>query len=297
MLLCPEFIKWQKRPMQNKSENLEVAADRRADKSSLIIVWAFVCLSWIVLSSSEQMEASKSGLDVFWLEPWLTQLTSHIAIIGSILLIPFFLNRFPLSWTNWKKQLLIYVGLFFIFGALHIILMDVFRHLSFPIFLGRPYYEGLFDFNLWIYELRKDAYSFLLILSFFVTGRHIEQLRLEARSHLKDAKDTGRLTLKSGGRTILLNAQDILWVESASNYVEIHTEQGMHLARMTLSSLETLLSEAGDNHLRVHRSYLVKRNALREIIPSGEGGASITLTDGTKLPVGRKYRPNLELVS
>ncbi len=282
--------------MEKETSNIESAADKRADRFSFLLVFGFLCLSWIVLSSSEQMEASKNEQDLFWLEPWLTQLTSHVAIIASILLIPVFLNRFPLTWANWKKHVPIYLGLFLIFGAVHIILMDVLRRVSFPVFLDRPYYESLFDLNIWIYELRKDAYSFLIILSFFLTGRHIEQLRLEARSSLKDAKDTGRLTLKSGGRTIFLNAQDIIWAESASNYVEIHTEQGKHLARMTLASLETLLSEAGDHHLRVHRSYVVRRDALREIIPSGEGGASITLTDGTSLPVGRKYRPNLKLV-
>ncbi len=276
--------------------NIERAADRRADRLSFLFVAAFVVLSWVVLSSSEQMDAQRTGQNTPWAEPWLTQLTSHVAILMSILVIPFFLNRFPINWANWKKQTPIYVLAFFLFGAVHIILMDVFRRLSFPIILGRPYYDPLLDIRIWIYELRKDAYSFLLILSVFLTGRHIEQLRLEARSTLQEAKNSGRLTLKSGGRTIFLNAQDIIWAESASNYVDIHTEQGQHLARMTLASLEKLLLEAGDLHVRVHRSYLVKRDVLREILPSGEGGASITLINGTVLPVGRKYRSNLELV-
>ena len=59
----------------------------------------------------------------------------------------------------------------------------------------------------------------------------------------------------TGGRMVFLNAEEILYAKSGGNYVEVFTDSTMHLARMTMSSLENLLDETG-GHIRVHRSYI-----------------------------------------
>ena len=85
----------------------------------------------------------------------------------------------------------------------------------------------------------------------------------------------------------------MIWAKAASNYVEVRTAHKTHLARMTLSRLNSLLSEAGDTHVQCHRSYLVSRAAIREIVATGEGDASLLLTNGEKIPASRRYRGGL----
>ncbi|MEP1230987.1 MAG: LytTR family DNA-binding domain-containing protein [Litorimonas sp.] len=273
-----------------KLEAQHLGADKRADRIAYSFVAVFTLLSWVVLSNTEQLENVKSGNLVIGMEPWLSQGTSHLAILLTILIIPFMLSRWPITLENWKRMVPVYTCGFVIFGAIHIILMDVFRTVSFPHLLGRPYYENLFDIKLWIYELSKDAYTYLLVLSVFVTGRHIEQLQLEAKQARNDAKNTGRITLKSGGRIVFLQADEIIWVEAAANYLDIHTDTGHHLVRMTLTMLERLLAEADSTHIRIHRSYLVKREVVQEIRPIGNGRTIAKLKNGQSLSVSRKYR-------
>jgi len=281
--------------MDIQNQNLERAADKRADKRSLVLVYGFTALSWLILSNADHAENEKAGLSLGWQEPWLTQLTSHIAIMIAILMIPFLLSRFVLTLENWRRKLLIYILGFFIFGSLHIVLMNMFRSLSFPSLLDRPYNVDLLDIKLWLYELPKDAYTYLLVLSIFLAGRHMEQLRLEAVNTKQDAKDTGRLMLKSGGRRLFIHSHEIVRAEAASNYLELETTSGQHLIRMTLTGLEKLIAEAGNTHIRIHRSHLVKIDAIRELIPNGDGGANVKLKNERILPVGRKYRNGLNL--
>ena len=276
--------------MKAETLNLDQSVDKRADRNAYSIVIIFTLLSWAVLSNTEQLESAKSGNPIMWMEPWLTQGTSHIAIILTVLIVPFMLSRWPITLGNWIRKIPIYAFGFLIFGIIHISLMDIFRTVSYPPLLGRPYSENFLDVKLWIYELRKDAYTYLLVLSAFVTGRHMEQLRLEAAQTRVDARTTGRITLKSGGRTIFLQADEITWVESAANYLDVHTETGHHLVRMTLTELERLLAEAGSTHIRIHRSYLVKREAIQVVGPTGDGRAIAKLKNGQQLSVSRKYR-------
>jgi len=279
--------------MVTKLDNPELAADKRADQTALIYIGIFTFLSWVILSNSDHLENLRDGVPGPWVEPWLTQGTSHIAILIVIACVPILLSRFPLTLENWKRRIPVYIAGFAVFGAAHIFLMMVLRGLSFPVILGRAHEQSLWKLGLWIYELPKDGYTYLLVLSVFLTGRHIEQLRLEAANAKKEARETGRLRLKSGGRILFLNADEILRAQAASNYVDIKTPSGQHFIRMTLTSLERLIREAGETHVRVHRSHLVNRSKIREVSPQSDGRLFITLENGARLPVGQKYKADL----
>lgn len=279
--------------MFGRADNPETIADRRADRRTFLVILGFVFLSWLILSTSDHMEDSAAGIDFYWLKPWLEQLTSHLAIIPAFLVIPWLLNRVPLSLGGWPRVLPHYALGFVAFGIIHVVLMNLFRSISYPLLLGEPNFDTLLGPNLWVYELRKDIYTYLLVVLSFRAMRHIEQLQLEAQGIKEQARDSGRLELKSGGRHVFLDASEILWAKAVSNYVEVHTEQGHHLIRMTLTALEDLLKEASDAHIRIHRSYLVKRDIIREVVPTGDGGAVVKTVDGLDLPASRKYRKAL----
>ncbi len=272
----------------------ESRADKKSDWAAFWFSALLLLLSWVIISSSLQLEAVRNGQIVNWAEPWLSEFTSHVTLLGLVFIIPFMLTRFPLSLENWKGQLPIYVGAFLAFSVLHVLVMVGLRKLSYPVLIDTSYGFGLGSPLNWIYEMRKDVFSFILFLSGFLTSRQIGQLKLEANIAKDDARTNHQLTFKCGGRTIFMQAEEIIWAKAASNYIEIRTENKTHLVRMTLGRLGALLVEAGNAHVQTHRSYLVRKNAICEIVPTGEGDAKLVLTNGENIPASRKYRHVLE---
>ena len=186
---------------------------------------------------------------------WLDEATSHLTILIATCMIPIWLSRFPLSGDNWLEQLPAYLLCFLTFSIVHITTTMGLRYLLYPSLLGFQYGTSLLSLEVWIYELSKDFMTFLIFLGVFLTSRQLALYKLEANAAKQDARATGQITLKSGGRMIFLNAEEILYAKSAGNYVEVFTDSTMHLARMTMASLEKLLAVTG-GHLRVHRSYV-----------------------------------------
>lgn len=268
--------------------------DHISDRATWIIIGVFMLLSCFVQITTGQMEAAREGKDFSLALTFLFEASSHFAILPATALIPALLARYPISVENWARRWPIFLFGFFGFTAVHIFVMVGIRTLIYPMLASGPYNFGLLTWEPWLYEMRKDAMTYLTLLTFFLVGRHIGQLRLEAKAVRDEAKDTGRLTLKCGGKIIFLRADEILYASSAANYVEIYTQTGQHLARMTLSSLETLLAQTGGIHTRIHRSYLVNKTAIQTLEPKGDGDAVLTLTNGAILPVSRKYRAFIE---
>eukprot|EP00903_Cladosiphon_okamuranus_P002609 g2607.t1 len=152
--------------------------------------------------------------------------------------------------------------------------MVALRKLGWPLLFEGPYVFGLDQPLIWFYELQKDAYTFLLLTSIFWVGRFAARQRLEKEGRREEAKESGRMTLTSGGRIYVVNADEVRLAKSAANYVEIELERRQLLVRMTLSDLERLLMAAGDNHIRIHRSCIVHKSDIEELRPNGDGTAS-----------------------
>ena len=95
--------------MFGHADNLESQADRRADRRMFLIVLGFTFLSWVILSTSDPLFKGNVSLDAEGLRPWISELTSHLAILPAILTIPVLLNLLPVSLSNWRRRLLPYV--------------------------------------------------------------------------------------------------------------------------------------------------------------------------------------------
>ncbi|HET7708271.1 MAG TPA: LytTR family DNA-binding domain-containing protein [Sphingomicrobium sp.] len=85
-------------------------------------------------------------------------------------------------------------------------------------------------------------------------------------------------------------AAAIDYVAAADNYVELHSRGRVTMRRMTLAEAERALNKQG--FVRIHRRYLV--NASRNAAVRGNGEQIVKLGDGTELPVGRRFAPNLQ---
>lgn len=95
------------------------------------------------------------------------------------------------------------------------------------------------------------------------------------------------IILRRGVEIIRIAANDIIYIESEGNYINIHTENECEKYRDTLSSIE---QQAGNvNLIRVHKGFIANINRIRRL-----AGDELIMTDGTHIPVGRIYEKSVK---
>jgi len=131
--------------------------------------------------------------------------------------------------------------------------------------------------------------------------QRVEQVRAgRARSELvgliNEMKTARRaqekLLVKTEGKVIFVPTDQIVWIEAAGNYVRIHTRDDLYLMRETMSGMERRLPL--DRFVRIHRSTMVNFDDIKELLPTFNNEFMVVLTQGEKLKLSRKYRPDLE---
>ncbi len=100
-----------------------------------------------------------------------------------------------------------------------------------------------------------------------------------------------RLLVKSRGRAVFIDVDDIEWIEAAANYAELHAGGRAHLIRETLRELEDRLDPA--RFIRVHRSYIVNLDRVVEIQPWSKNDSLLILQSGAKIKMSRRYKDRL----
>jgi two-component system LytT family response regulator len=103
-----------------------------------------------------------------------------------------------------------------------------------------------------------------------------------------------RVIVKSRGRILFLNIQEVDWIETSANYVELHSGKNSYLLRETLQSLEAKLNPR--QFARLHRTTIVNIDRIRELQAWSHGDFIVVLKDETKLRMSRRYRQNLSAV-
>ena len=95
-----------------------------------------------------------------------------------------------------------------------------------------------------------------------------------------------RLLIRHGDRELSLKFADILWLEAAGNYVDVHTEKATYSVRKPLSELERELRPAG--FLRSHRRSLVNAAAVTAIRNRPGETPVVELLNGQTAPLSRR---------
>ncbi|HET9697860.1 MAG TPA: LytTR family DNA-binding domain-containing protein [Terriglobales bacterium] len=131
--------------------------------------------------------------------------------------------------------------------------------------------------------------------------RELEFRRTYQRSKLTGLMETvaerrglKRFPIKSAGRTVFIQLDEIDYLEAAGNYVRLHTGGNEYLTRDTMSSFEAKLSES--DFVRIHRSVIVNRKRIKELRPWFTGEYVVILTTGKELTLSRGYRDRLPLL-
>jgi DNA-binding LytR/AlgR family response regulator len=107
-------------------------------------------------------------------------------------------------------------------------------------------------------------------------------------------QDTGAVTkpdatdifVKSDGKLIRINTAEILYIEGLKNYLLIHTPGRKIIVHSTMGNMETELGSFR-HFIRVHKSYLVNRNFITEIM------GNILKINQTEIPIGGVYKSEL----
>jgi two-component system, LytTR family, response regulator len=93
--------------------------------------------------------------------------------------------------------------------------------------------------------------------------------------------NSGFIYLKADRKMIKVMLDDILYIESARDYLKVHTSNNSIITRQTISSIEAMLSDS--EFIRIHRSYIVAIKKIdsftHEIVEIGKN----------ELPIGKFY--------
>lgn len=95
------------------------------------------------------------------------------------------------------------------------------------------------------------------------------------------------VAIKDGSRTHRIAESDILAIRAADDYCDVLLKDGRAL--LATSSLARFLDTLPGRFQRVHKSHAVNRAHVTASAPKPGGGRMLLLSDGSKVPVGRRY--------
>lgn len=222
-------------------------------------------------------------------EPFLWELSSlaALAVLGPAVFRLY--RRWPPARLGTGIFIVVHLGVGIVFSLVHIALMVGIRQ------AGYALAHETYDFahrNLplqLLYEGRKDLLTYAIFIGAFWVAD-----RLAARPPAADTRAPQRIEIKADGRTLYLEPGEIVWIEAAGNYVEVHVAARAQpiLVRGTLGDYEGRLSD--DGFIRVHRSRLLNRAHMKGFETTHSGDVTITLSDGRDIMGSRRFRENLQ---
>jgi two-component system LytT family response regulator len=138
-----------------------------------------------------------------------------------------------------------------------------------------------------------------------VSGERFAEALQRTRSHLQRRGDDSerivsllqtlaappktltRIAVRSAGKTRFVDLEDVLWIEAAENYVQLHAVNSRHLVHATMQSmLERLDPEV---FVRIHRSAIVNVRHILQIESAAPGEYVLTLDNGYSIQSSRTY--------
>ena len=120
----------------------------------------------------------------------------------------------------------------------------------------------------------------------------IRRLRRHER-FLRPAEADDAVLLKVGSTARFVPWREIHHVVTEGNYTRVVMGEGTALTVLRSLKAWTELAPS-ELFLQIHRTALVRRTAIREIVIVAEGRREVVLSDGTRLPVGRTYVAGLK---
>jgi len=264
----------------------------------IAILFCYFLINNTLLATSVIMEAKRNTEDLpfqLW-EPFTWEYSSAISILLLFPLIVLLLKKLPFNWQAIKRSLFYYFIASVIFSLLHVFIMVSLRKLVY-FFMSRSYDFGEIWFEL-IYEYRKDLWAFVFFILFIKTYAFIlSRLQGEANPVAQGedentSQNIDRLLVKKLGKEFIIKIEDVEWLESSGNYVNLHIKGRIYPTRATLTNLITKIAEKG--FCRIHRSFAINLDHIESITPLSSGDSEIKLIDGKVLNLSRRYKDDFK---
>lgn len=247
---------------------------------ALIVAYALLQL-WANVGSI----LTERGADADPVTVWTLELTSLCGWFVVVFTLWHALPHMLPPRRSWPAAIVLLVVGALVASLLHVGVMVVLRELAWAVQGGDySFPSGAEGFP---YELRKDVADYALLVGIVFALRWYDR----SAATEKEPPVDGVLEITDGARRIHLPHASIDRVEAAGNYVEVFAGSESYLHRSTMAVLE---KELGDGFARIHRSRLVRRNAVRIVENDRSGDFSVTLDNGTSLRGSRRYRANLD---
>lgn len=122
-----------------------------------------------------------------------------------------------------------------------------------------------------------------------VQARHQARLRehRSAPAAARPLQPLQQLLVPERGGTRVVRTSDIQWIETADNYVVLHTGAASPLLRRTLAAL---LPQLGPAFMRCHRRAAVHLPSIERVLVLDKGDCELLLRGGARVPCSRQYR-------
>jgi len=119
--------------------------------------------------------------------------------------------------------------------------------------------------------------SFLLMMRQIIENRQVIQLLLEEKEKMKKPF----LELMSNRKITKIPYEEIVYIESLSDYIKVNTIKGEIISKEKISNLASRLP---DIFLRIHRSFIINTNRIKNI------SSDEVTVDNIQLTIGRSFR-------
>ena len=123
-----------------------------------------------------------------------------------------------------------------------------------------------------------------VIIFLILTGEHF------VLQSYKGEPEVSTVSFTSDRHKVILSRGDIVYIESNDSEVWIYATEGRRFRNKT--GITQWGNVLGEDFIRVHRSYIVRKTAIVSITKE-----ILTLSDGTEIPVSRKYRDTLSALN
>lgn len=117
----------------------------------------------------------------------------------------------------------------------------------------------------------------------------IEKARQRLGSTGRDTAIEPYFFVRENLNYIQIPYREVLYMKAQENFAQIVTTGQTYLPMLSMAKLEEQLK--GDVFLRVHRSYLVHRSAIRQILKN-----DILLVNDEQIPIGDQYRTRINRI-
>lgn len=232
-------------------------------------------------------------------QPVVWEFSSSLVMLALVPAVLAYERRFPLQYSQWRRSLPAHVVGSVAFCLLHVTGMVALRKLAYSL-------NGVsYDFGNWprelFYEYLKDWQTYLGLLTLIYLYRFV-LLRLQGEARLLDAPEDGpelepverpeRFLVKKLGKEFLIAAAEVEYLQASGNYVNLHLHSRDYPLRTTMAAIEPRMDP--NKFVRVHRSYMVNLDFIKEMEPLDTGDARIAMKDGSVVPCSRRYRAALK---